>query len=187
MYAIRTEDQDPPQDVAHRMIQIAKPWSISSWSQSKPANGETLVRIPKEIAPPVELELSHEVQAKLKTLVATYTLQGVSGGWRVHRWQLAWFSLVLGDTEDRNDVSRQCFNEWPLYTRVDSQMFRWLRDTFLPMLVSAPAEYRKPEEDEASTEALLHESERYINAPCLVQLLLNRRCNFVHFLAKFII
>jgi hypothetical protein len=28
MHAIRTEDQDAQQDVAHWMIQIAKPWTI---------------------------------------------------------------------------------------------------------------------------------------------------------------
>jgi hypothetical protein len=36
-------------------------------------------------------------------------------------------------------------------------MFRWLRDTFLPMLVKEPAEYPEHDEDEASNEVLLHQ------------------------------
>jgi len=77
----------------------------------------------------------------------------------VHRWQLACFSLVLGDTEDRNDISGQWYNECPLNTWVDSPIFGWLRDTFLPMLVKEPAEYPEIDEDEASNEAPLHEPE----------------------------
>jgi hypothetical protein len=50
---------------------------------------------------------------------------------------------------------------------VDAPIFRWLTDTFLPLLVNAPAEYPEPDEDEASNEALLHEPERYESAlPC---------------------
>jgi len=91
--------------------------------------------------------------------VERFTSQGGSGAWRVPRWRLACFSVVLGDPEDRNDVSGQWYNEWPLDTWVDSPIFRWLRDTFLPMLVKEPAEYSKPEEDESSNEALLLEPE----------------------------
>jgi hypothetical protein len=159
MHAIRTEDEEAQQDAAHRMIQIAKPWTIRRWSESKLANGKPLVRIPKENAHLVDLEWTEEEQAKLKTLVERYTSRGASGAWRVHRWRLACFSLVLGDTEDRNDVSGQWYNDWPLDTWVDSPIFRWLRDTFLPMLVNEPAEYPEPDEDEASNEALLHEPE----------------------------
>jgi hypothetical protein len=159
MHAIRTEDQDAQQDAAHRMIQIAKPWTIRRWSESKLANGKPLVRIPKENAHLVDLEWTEDEQAKLKSLVERYTARGASGAWRVHRWRLACFSLVLGDTEDRNDVSEQWYNEWPLDTWVDSPIFRWLRDTFLPMLVNESAEYPEPDEDEASNEALLHEPE----------------------------
>jgi len=159
MHAIWTEDQDAQQDAAHRIIQIAKPWTIRRWSESKFANGKPLVRIPKENVHLVDLEWTEDEQAKLKTLVERYTSQGASGVWRVHRWRLACFSVVLGDTEDRNDVSGQWYNEWPLDTWVDSLIFRWLRDTFLPMLVKEPAEYPKPDEDEASNDALLHEPE----------------------------
>jgi len=41
----------------------------------------------------------------------------------------------------------------------DFPIVQWLRDTFLPMLVNESAEYPKPDEDEASNEALLHEPE----------------------------
>jgi hypothetical protein len=71
---------------------------------------------------------------------------------------------VLGDTEDRNDVSRQWHDEWPLETWVESLIFQWLRETFLPMLVNEPAESPKSDKDDASRETLLPE-ERYENAP----------------------
>ena len=52
------------------------------------------------LAPPRECPqkyYGHErLQAALKTLVDRYT---ASGAWRVHRWRLACFSLILGDTE----------------------------------------------------------------------------------------
>ena len=56
MHAIRTEDEEAQQDVAHRMIQITKRWTIRRWSELKLANGKPLVRIPKENAHLVDLE-----------------------------------------------------------------------------------------------------------------------------------
>jgi hypothetical protein len=164
IHAIRTEDQDAQQDAAHPMIRIEEPWTIRRWSESKLANGKPLVQIPKQNTDLVDLEWTEEEQAKLKTLVERYTSQGASGAWRVKRWRLACLSLVLGDTEDRNDVSEQWYNEWPLDTWVDSPIIRWLTDTSLPMHVNAPAEYPEPDEDEASNEALRHEPERYDSA-----------------------
>jgi len=166
-HAIRTEDEDAQQDAAYWMIQLAKPWTIRRRSASKLANGRPLVRISKENAHLVDLECTEEEQAKLKTLVERYTSRGALGVWRVHRWQLACFSLVLGDTKDRNDVSGQWYDEWPLDTWVDSPIFQSLRDTFLPILVKEPAEYPEPDNDEASNEALLleHESNKS-SLPC---------------------
>jgi hypothetical protein len=69
MHAIRTEAQDSQQDAAHRMMQIAKPWTIRRWSESKLANGKPLVRILNEIAHLVDLEWTEVAQAKLKTHV----------------------------------------------------------------------------------------------------------------------
>jgi hypothetical protein len=111
MHAIWTEDQDAQQDAAHQMIQIAKPWTLQRWSELKLANGIPLVRIPKEHAHLVDLDWTHGEQAKLKTLVERSTSRGASGAWRVHRWRLACFSFVLGDTEDKNDVSGPSYNE----------------------------------------------------------------------------
>jgi len=151
--------KDAQQDAAHWMIQIAKPWTIRRWSESKLANGKPLVRIPKENAHPVHLEWTEGEQAKLKTLVEWYTSRGASGACRVHQWRLACLALELGVPEDRNDVSGQWYDEWPLDTWVDSPIVRWLRDKFLPMLVNEPAEYPEPDEDEASNEALLLQHE----------------------------
>jgi hypothetical protein len=69
MHVIRTEDQDAQQDAAHRMIQIAKPWTISRWSESKLGNRKPLVRIPKENAHLDDLEWTEDEEAKLQTLV----------------------------------------------------------------------------------------------------------------------
>jgi len=82
-HAIRTEDQDAQQDAALRMIQIAMPWTIKWWSESKLPNGKPHVRIAKENAHRVDLEWNADEQAKLKMLVERYTSRGASGEWRV--------------------------------------------------------------------------------------------------------
>jgi len=123
MDTICTEDEEAQQDAAHHMIQIAKPGTIRRCSESQLANGKPMVRIEKENAHLVDLEWTADKQAKLKTLVEGYTSRGSSGEWRVHRWWLAWFSLILRDTEDRNDVSGQWYGEWPLDTWVDPPIF----------------------------------------------------------------
>jgi len=107
MHAIQTRDKEAQQDAAHRIIKIGKPWTIRRWSESKIANGKPLVQIPKENAHILDLEWTEEEQAHLKTLVERYNLRGAFGAWRVHRWWLACFSLVLGDTEERKDDSEQ--------------------------------------------------------------------------------
>jgi hypothetical protein len=67
------------------MIQIAKPWTMRRWSESKLTNGKPLVQIPKENAHLVDLEWTEQEQAELKTLVHRYTSQSTSGVWMVHR------------------------------------------------------------------------------------------------------
>jgi len=94
------------------------------------------------------LAWTEDEQAKLKALVERYTSRGSSGAWRVHRWRLECFSSMSGDTEDSNDVSGQWYDQWALDTWVDLPIFRWLRETFLPMLVKEPAEYPEPDEDD---------------------------------------
>jgi hypothetical protein len=103
MHAIQTEDQDAQQDAVCRMIQIIMPWTIRRWSESELANGKPLLQIPKENVHRLDLKLTEDVQAKLNTVVERYTSQGASEAWMVHGWCLACFSLVLGDTKDRND------------------------------------------------------------------------------------
>jgi len=71
------------------------------------------------------------------------------------RSRLAWFWLVLGDTEDRSDLSGQWYNELPLDTWLESPIFQWLREQFLPNLINKPAEDPEPDEDDASGETLL--------------------------------
>ena len=136
MFALWTDNKEAGQDGAHRMIMIAKPWMIRRWSESILANGKPLVRITKENSHLIELEWTEDEQAKLKTLVERFTSHDASGAWRVHRWRLGCFSLVLGETGDRNEISGQWYNECQHDTWVDLPMFGWLRETSLPMPVN---------------------------------------------------
>jgi len=78
MHAIRTEDHEAQQDAAHRMIQIAKPWTMRRWSESKLANGKPLLQIPKENAHLIDLKWTEDEQAKRNALVGRYTSHGGS-------------------------------------------------------------------------------------------------------------
>jgi hypothetical protein len=66
------------------MIQIAKPWTIRRWSESKLLNGKPLVPIPKENAHLDNLKWTEHEPAKLKILVERYTSRGASRAWRAH-------------------------------------------------------------------------------------------------------
>jgi hypothetical protein len=186
MHAIRPADEEAQQDAAHRMIQIAKPWTIQTWSESKLAKEKPVVPIPKEHTHLVDLEWSEDEQAPLKTLLERDSSRGASGVWMNHRWRLAGCAFVLGDTEDRNDVSGQSYYECPLHPWMDSPIFRLLRDTFLPMLVNEPAENSEPDEDDASNKVLLSEPEsnKCALSPATPP---QRRSYFVRWLAKFVI
>ena len=122
-------------------------------------NGKPLVQIMNENTQLDNPEYSEDMQAQLETILNRYTSQGASGAWRVHGSRLACFPVVLGETEDRNDVSAQWYDECILNTWVDSLIMGWLRERILPMLVNGLAEYPEPVQDEASNEALLHEPE----------------------------
>jgi len=159
MHAICIKDHNTKKDAVDGMIQIAMSWMIRRWLELNLVNGIRFLQIPKENANLVDLEWTVEEQPKLKTLVERYASQGALEVWRVHWWQLACFSLVLGDTDDQNDISGQLYDEWPLDTWMDCPIFRWLRDTFLPMLVDSPREYPKPDKGKASNQVLLHRPE----------------------------
>jgi hypothetical protein len=163
MHTIRTEDEEAQPDAAQWMNQIAQPWMIKRWSESKIANGKPLVQIAKANAHLMDLEWTEDTQAQLEALVERFSSCSSSGAWRVHQWWLACSSLVLGDTEDCNDVSGQWYDEWALDCWVDSLIFRWLTETFLPMLVREPALYPEYEEDNPLREVLLPEQQRHEN------------------------
>jgi len=80
----------------------------------------------------------------------------IDGSWHDSHW----YWEIFGDTEDRNDISGQWYDEWPLDRRVDSPNFWSLRDTFPPTLVNARAEYLEADEDDALNDVLLCDSER---------------------------
>jgi hypothetical protein len=124
MHGIWTEDEEAQHHAAHRMIQISKPWMIRRWSESKLANRKPPVKILKENAHRVDLQLTEEEQVTQNTVFERYTSQVAAGAWRVHRWWLACFSLVLGVTDDWNDVSGRWENPWPLDTWAHCPIFR---------------------------------------------------------------
>jgi hypothetical protein len=67
----------------------------------------------------------------------------------VQRWQLACISLVLGETEEWNDVYRQWCNKLPFNTWVDSLRYTCLAEPLLHMCLNESAEY--PELDTENT------------------------------------
>jgi len=107
---------------------------------------------------------TEEDGAKWKTLVQRFTSRSASGACRVHRLWLVFFWLVWGDTEDRNHISGQWYNEWPLDAWVDSLIFGWLKETFLTIIINNPAEYPEPDPDNTSRGVFLPEQERHNNA-----------------------
>ena len=82
------------------------------------------MQILKENAHLIDLEWTEDEHPKLKALVEGHTSTGVSEAWRLHRWRLGCFLLVLGDKEERNDISGQWHDQWPLATSVESSIFR---------------------------------------------------------------
>jgi hypothetical protein len=93
------------------MVRIANPRTTRRQSEWKLATVKPPVQIPKGNVHRVDLKWTEDEQAKLQTLVERFTPQGASGACRVHRWWLGWFSLVLGETGDRNDISTQWYDE----------------------------------------------------------------------------
>jgi len=111
IHAIRIEDEGAQQDVAQRRMWMVKAWTIWRWSESKLANGTPLIWIRKETVHLIHFQWIEEEQAKLITHVERLPLLGAWEAWRVGRWRLASFSLVLGDTKDCLDASRQWYDE----------------------------------------------------------------------------
>ena len=62
---------------------------------------------------------------------------------------------MLGDTDDRTDISGQCYEELLLDIWVDSPISWWLNETLLPVVVIDHAENSNPEQDDASSNVLL--------------------------------
>jgi predicted nucleic acid-binding Zn ribbon protein len=67
--AINTEDKDAQHNMAHRIIQIGKLWTLSRWSESKLPHVKPLARITKDNAHRVGLKWTADWQAQLKSLV----------------------------------------------------------------------------------------------------------------------
>lgn len=94
--------------------------------------------------------------------------------------------VVMGDTEDRDNVPGQLCDEWPLDTSVDSHILLFLSEIVLPVLVNEPAQYPKLHQEDASRDAQLAKQERKkTHSP--VHLLHKWQCYPALFLAMFVI
>jgi hypothetical protein len=65
MHAIQTEDKEAQQDAAHRMMQIAKPWTNRRWSELKLPKGKPVLQILKENSHLVDFGWTEDAQAEL--------------------------------------------------------------------------------------------------------------------------
>jgi len=102
MHAILIQYDEADQDAVHGIIQNVKPLMIRRWSELASTDGTPLVQLLNENALLVDIEFNEKEHTPLKTLVEGNTSQGTSGTWRVHRWQLAYFWFMLGDTTNYN-------------------------------------------------------------------------------------
>jgi len=124
MRAIWNEDEEAQRDTSRWMIKIAIGCAIRRWPEWKLADGNPYVRIPEGNAYMVDLTSTEDDQAKLKALVERYTSRGSLGAWRVPRWRLTCLSLVLGNMEDRHNMSGQRYDESAIDSCVDLLIFR---------------------------------------------------------------
>ncbi|KAF8530805.1 hypothetical protein BDD12DRAFT_810966 [Trichophaea hybrida] len=75
------------------------------------------------------------------------------------KWRLAYFSLVLGDMEDKN-VRGKWIQSWSEIDDLsETPSLRWLREDFILMLVRQPAEYLP-----AELEMHLPEAEEFVSS-----------------------
>jgi len=84
MYAMQTADDKAQQAEARRLIQIAMPWTIRRWSESKLANGKPPIQIPMENTHLIDLQWTADGPVRLKNFVERYTSWGASAAWRVY-------------------------------------------------------------------------------------------------------
>jgi len=159
IHVIQREDNEAQRDAAYWTIQVVIPWMTRRLYRLSLAYGKPLVWILKENANLVDLEWTEEEQDPLKPPVERYTAQGPSGAWTVHSLQLGRFSFSLGDHKDHNNVRGQSHNSLAPGASVDCSIFQWLSNTFLTMVVNAPAECLESDSNEAYNNALLPQSE----------------------------
>jgi hypothetical protein len=126
-------------EAAMRLIDVARPWTIRRWAESRLASGAPLANIPQEEIHHVRLQWTPEEQEQLSTVVQRLQAERLTHergvAWRVHRWQLACFSFPLEDEGDRY-ASGEWREQWGDLNNFEAgPIFRWLRDEFMPRLI----------------------------------------------------
>ena len=81
---IRSYDDEAQQSVSEQIIRIAKPWTIWRWSESIPADGEPLVKMPKAKEHIINLIWTITEQQTLQQLVNLCKSQGKEGTYQIY-------------------------------------------------------------------------------------------------------
>jgi hypothetical protein len=126
------------QEASQAVIDAIHPWMIRRWSESRTASGAPLVPVPHAIHHPVSLEWTLPEQQEMGKVIARLKQQRLEGefgvAWRIHRWQLACFSMSLEASGDREESGEWKVN-WDDIQMEEGPIFRWLRSEFLPALI----------------------------------------------------
>jgi len=124
---------------------IAWPWTIRCWKETKDANGEPLVRIPELVHHDVRLQYTDDEATALDGWIEDTkgdkwnAIQTV-----LHEWRLACQTMDLPDNDISSDNS-ECMDaavpyrqSWERNSFRGGPVFRWLSDVFVPQLVGTP-------------------------------------------------
>jgi hypothetical protein len=146
------KSREEQQEAAQAVIDAIHPWMIRRWSESRMASGAPLVPIPHATHHAVSLEWTIQEQREMGEVVARLKKQRLEGefgvAWRIHRWQLACFSMPLESSGDR-----EVDGEWKIFwddlvDMDEGPIFRWLRSEFLPGLIDDTAHDLPPLNDD---------------------------------------
>ena len=139
--ATRSQDAGEAAAASGMVIDVTSPWCIRRWADMRTSDGKRLipqfdVAVTNVNTRWTEEELNLHTR-KVKKLVDS-KLAVMS---KIHRWRLYCFSQRLGNTGDKND-NGEWYDDWGsnggLEYYHDSPVFRWLRNSLVPLLYDQP-------------------------------------------------
>jgi hypothetical protein len=138
--------EDITLEEAYRRIKdIAWPWTIRRWGETKDSNGEPLVRIPELVQHDVRLQYTDSEASAMDEWVE----DAKGDKWNaiqtvLHEWRLASLTMDLPDNDVSSDDSEFADGGVPHRQNWDRDKFRggpalrWLSDVFVPQLLGTP-------------------------------------------------